>query len=92
MSSIKIKKERLWELVSYKNREWHESGHTNVPSTPPPSCNANLIAATHLLDEVRCRVQVNWNACVFVVPLAQRIARWTSNPKVVGSTPTRDEF
>ncbi|KAG8287165.1 hypothetical protein J6590_044789 [Homalodisca vitripennis] len=24
------------------------------------------------------------------VPLAQRIARWTSNPKVVGSIPTRD--
>nr|KAF7401996.1 hypothetical protein H0235_015332 [Vespula pensylvanica] len=24
------------------------------------------------------------------VPVAQRIARWTSNPKVVGSIPTRD--
>ena len=25
------------------------------------------------------------------VPVAQWIARWTSNPKVVGSNPTRDE-
>ena len=25
------------------------------------------------------------------VPVAQRIARWTSNPKVVGSIPTRDD-
>ena len=58
---------------------------------PPPSCNANRVAATRLLDEMRSRVQVDWNRCVCVVPLAQRIARWTSNPKVVGSTPTRDE-
>ena len=27
-----------------------------------------------------------------VVPLAQRIARWTSNPKVLGSIPRWDEF
>lgn len=27
----------------------------------------------------------------FNVPVAQRIARWTSNPKVVGSIPARDE-
>ncbi|GFU95087.1 hypothetical protein TNCV_4138711 [Trichonephila clavipes] len=26
-----------------------------------------------------------------MVPVAQWIARWTSNPKVVGSNPTRDE-
>ena len=25
------------------------------------------------------------------VPLAQRIARWTSNPKVAGSIPARDD-
>ncbi|KAK9885843.1 hypothetical protein WA026_013722, partial [Henosepilachna vigintioctopunctata] len=25
-----------------------------------------------------------------IVPVAQRIARWTSNPKVVGSIPARD--
>ena len=33
--------------------------------------------------------------CQFVsvaVPLAQRIARWTSNPKVLGSIPRWDEF
>ena len=28
---------------------------------------------------------------VNVVPLAQWIARWTSNPKVLGSTPRWDE-
>ena len=28
---------------------------------------------------------------VCVVPLAQWIARWTSNPKVLGSTPRWDE-
>ena len=59
MSSIKIKKERLWELVSYKSHEWDKSGHTNVPSTPPPSCNAIHVAVTHLLDEVRSSVQVD---------------------------------
>ena len=26
------------------------------------------------------------------VPVAQGIARWTSNPKVVGSNPTRDDI
>ena len=26
------------------------------------------------------------------VPLAQRIARWTSNPKVLGSIPRWDDF
>ena len=27
-----------------------------------------------------------------LVPLAQRIARWTSNPKVLGSIPRWDDF
>lgn len=29
---------------------------------------------------------------LYQVPVAQWIARWTSNPKVVGSTPTRDAY
>ena len=28
----------------------------------------------------------------FCVPVAQWIARWTSNPKAVGSNPTRDDL
>ena len=28
---------------------------------------------------------------VFMVPVAQWIARWTSNPEVVGSNPTGDD-
>ena len=31
-----------------------------------------------------------WDGGPNIVPVAQRIARWTSNPKVVGSIPARD--
>ena len=44
---------------------------------------------------VDCRLQHGRELSIFGgvlhrVPVAQRIARWTSNPKVVGSIPTRD--
>ena len=47
------------------------------------------------MGTVDCRVQHGTELSFFGttlehVPVAQRIARWTSNPKVVGSIPTRD--
>ena len=48
------------------------------------------------MGTIDCRVQYGPELVIFgggflCVPVAQRIARWTSNPKVVGSIPTRDE-
>ena len=47
------------------------------------------------MGTVDCRLQRAQELSIFGtvfqrVPVAQRIARWTSNPKVVGSIPTRD--
>ena len=43
------------------------------------------------LDQVTQKRSILTNQRVSDVPLAQWIARWTSNPKVLGSTPRWDD-
>ena len=39
-----------------------------------------------------CFKSHGWGAVYITVPVAQWIARWTSNPKVPGSNPGRDAY
>jgi hypothetical protein len=55
--------------------------------------NKKEIRVKNSLDIMRVvRVMFLLLSLITYVPVAQWIARWTSNPKVVGSIPTRDAF
>ena len=61
----------------------------------PEVRRSKLRSASYSLLHCNHRINHFWILvlyCSYHVPLAQRIARWTSNPKVLGSIPRWDDF
>ena len=83
----------VWPPISVNSRvaQWKRAG----PITQRSVDRNYALLIIFVFQPTKCDqlwIVARWKFSHAAVPLAQRIARWTSNPKVLGSIPRWDEL